>query len=764
MQKYINFLDTYKYRLIFFITMITLLLSFSLKNIAYEGNYRIWFDADSKIITSYNAFRDTFGGDDTFVVAFEDQNGIFRAKAIKTVLELTRQFQKIKGVQKVDSLTNYQYIRSEDDDIIVEDFMEKSTDDLKAKRALALHDPLILNHLIGKDGKTTLIAVKLSSLQGSDETVNIEVMQKLKSILKKTEKKTGYRFYLSGVPAITASLVTVSQHDALFLMPMAVVIVVVMLWFLFRDVMGILIPSVVIIFTFLIVFSMQMLLGYKLNNFTVNIPSFISAIAIADAMHFFLAWIYYRQKGLLNKEAVTVAMQKNFLPMAMTSFTTATGFATLGLSAIEPIATLGLAITSGALIAFVLSVTLAPAILLTCKEDYAAKPVHFLDLSKLTGYGVFIKRHDRKIIVFFVLLFLFIGYGLRYIKVDSNSIKYFSPDTVVRSGSDFIEGHITGPMVYEVVLDSGRKEGIKDPKFLEKIIHFEKALKQKYPVVRFSISLKDIILRMQKVLNPNADTALPKDKNLVAQYLLLYSMSLPQGMEINDQVDTNERYLRLTLNSNVQDTSKDLEMIAWIKHWWQEHVPYAADVQGQTAIFAYMQSSVTDTLVISIASTLLIVMVAMFLIFRNLKMLLLFILPNISPLVLVAGVMGYLGIHIDIGVAISAAVILGIAVDDTIHFFSKFFDAIKEKSFEDSIDYVISHSGNAMILTTLILSLTFAVFGVSSFLPNVNFAIVTVVALNIALLMDIVLLPALLSLFYGNKKSIGSKTNQQNVL
>ncbi len=744
-------MDRNKYRLIGVVTVITLLLSLSLKHIAYEGNYRIWFDVDSKIITSYDTFRDTFGGDDTFVVAFEDKEGIFHPKAVETILNLTSVFAKIKGVQKVNSLTNYQYISSEEDDIVIEDFME-DTVDLPSKRALALHDPLIVNHLISQGGKTTLISVKLSTFQGSDEAVNIAVMKKLQQILKQIQKETGYHFYLSGVPAITASLVTVSQHDAMLLMPLAVMIVVVMLWLIFRDVMGVIVPSSVIVFTFLIVLSMQMLLGYKLNNFTVNIPSFISAIAIADAMHLFLAWVYYRQKGLKNKEAVTVALQKNFLPIAMTSFTTATGFATLGLSTIEPIATLGIAITSGALIAFVLSVTLAPAILLTRKESHAVRPVQFLDLSKLTGYGAFIKRHDRMIILFFMGLFLFAGYGLRHLKVDSNSIKYFSPDTTVRSGSDFIESHITGPMVYEVVLDSGKKEGVKDPEFLNQIGRFEKALKERYPVVRFSISLKDIISRMQKVLNPDADTTLPKEKNLVAQYLLLYAMSLPQGMEINDQVDTHERYLRLTLNSNVQDTSKDLEMIAWIKQWWQTYTPYRADVQGQTAIFAYMQSSVTDTLIVSIASTLFIVMLAMFLIYRNLKMLLLFIFPNVAPLVLVVGAMGYLKIHIDIGVAISVAVILGIAVDDTIHFFSKFFDAIKVKPFEESIDYVISHSGNAMILTTLILSLTFAVFGVSSFIPNVNFAIVTVTALNIALLLDLVLLPALLSLFYSREK------------
>jgi hypothetical protein len=141
----------------------------------------------------------------------------------------------------------------------------------------------------------------------------------------------------------------------------------------------------------------------------------------------------------------------------------------------------------------------------------------------------------------------------------------------------------------------------------------------------------------------------------------------------------------------------------------------------------------------------------MFMIFKNLKMLWIFILPNIAPIILVAGVMGYLGINIDLGVAISASVILGIAVDDTIHFFSKYFEAIKTKTFEHSIDHIISHSGNAMILTTMILSFTFGLFVLSDFIPNVNFAIVSVSALNIALLFDLVLLPALLSFGYRRK-------------
>ena len=745
MQKYINFIDKFKYLTIIGITIIVALFSVSLKNLTFEGSYKIWFDKDSKIIKDYEAFRSRFSGDDTFIVAFKDENGIFTQKAVNTILQLTKEFQKIEGVRKVDSLSNYQYISSEDDDIIVEDFLY-GDENLSQKKQLALKDNLILNQLISKDAKTTMIALSLSQKLGSNEAVNIALFHRLQSLLKKEAKRSGYRFYLTGIPAVTASLVTVSQRDAMVLIPLAVVVVVFFLFVIFRSVLGVLIPSVVIVFTFLSVLSIQILLGYKLNNFTVNIPSFITAIAIADAMHLYFAWIYYKLKGKNTKEALTDALYSNIIPMALTSFTTAVGFATLGLSAIEPIATLGIAITSGALLAFILTVTVVPAILLTLSDNYKVTPVKIMNLAHIKGYGAFITRNDKRIVFTFCIFIAFVSFGLFELKVDSNSIKYFTKDTVVRSGADFVEKNLTGSMRYEIILDSQKKEGVKDPKFLESIVLFEDALKKHFDNIRFTTSLKDIVIRMQRVLNPDANSSLPKDKNLIAQYLLLYSMSLPQGMELNDKIDTQERYLRLTINTNIVDTSKDLAMIKWIKNYFKTKTPYSADVQGQTAIFAYMQSSVTDTLIISISITLIIVTFSMLLIFRNLKMLWLFLIPNIAPIFIVGGVMGLLGISVDIGIAISAAVILGIAVDDTIHFFSKYFESIKVRSFEESIDYIISHSGNAMILTTLILSLTFALFGVSSFVPNVNFAIVTVSALNIALLFDLVLLPALLSL------------------
>ncbi|MCK4440811.1 MAG: MMPL family transporter, partial [Sulfurovaceae bacterium] len=192
--------------------------------------------------------------------------------------------------------------------------------------------------------------------------------------------------------------------------------------------------------------------------------------------------------------------------------------------------------------------------------------------------------------------------------------------------------------------------------------------------------------------------------------------------------------------------SKDLEMIAYIENWWDK-TDYLATIQGQTAMFAYMQSDVTDTLIYSLSLAILLVTIVMFIIFRRVKMLWVFILPNILPVILVVGLMGWIGINIDIGVAIAGAIIIGVAVDDTIHFLVKYFDARKRGlKMEETLDEVVRYAGKAILFTTVILIVAFSLFAFSTFTPNQNFGIVTAFALLIAFVVDLLLLPALLSL------------------
>jgi hydrophobe/amphiphile efflux-3 (HAE3) family protein len=766
MEKYINFIQKFRWAIAIIIPLFVLLLASNLKNLSFEGSYRIWFGEDSKILNNYDDFRNIFGNDDGIVITFKDESGIFHEKALSSIQRLTDKLWETKYVTRVDSITSYQHVHADieyPDEIIVEDFIQnidsESQEYFDDRKNIALKDPQIVNSLISKDGTTTMIVARLIAKAGENEDISFELMGYINDIIKDEVEKTGYKYWVSGGAAITTSFVTIAQDDGGFFTPLAIVSVMVLLFLLFRRVGGMLIPMAVVVFTMLIVLSIQVMLGYKLNNFTANIPVFIIAIGIADAVHVYIIWFAYRKEGMENKLAVQRTLEKNFLPIFLTSLTTSVGFASLTISEIVPVATLGIATASGAILAFFLSVVLMPALLLLLNKDIQKSDKKELDKKssdeRYQKYAKFLVANDKKILFFTTLLFGFFALGLFHVKVDSNTIRYFDKEVEIRKATEFISENLTGSMSYEIVVDSKAKDGIKDPEFLRYVDRFYNEFYEKYPDVRHIISLLDTVKQFHKVMNGDEQKfyTVPDSKELVAQYLLLYSLSLPQGMEINDKMDIEERLLRVSAKINLVDTSKDLEMIEWVEKWW-ESTPYSAKVNGQTAMFAYMQSDVTDTLIYSISIAMTLVSVMMLIIFKNIRMLFIFILPNILPIILVVGVMGWLGITIDMGVAVSGAIVLGVAVDDSIHFFVKYFDARKKGfSLEESFAYVFKYAGTAILFTTIILSLSFLLFMGSEFAPNYNFGIVTASALVIAFIADLLLLPALLSVMEKRNSS-----------
>lgn len=756
MRKYVEFLQKFRWFIAIGIPIIVFALAFNLKNLQMDGSYRIWFAEDSKTLTDYDNFRSTFGNDDALVITFQDKDGIFNKKALQSVENITKALWKMKYIARVDSITNYQYVHSnpnEPDDIVVEDFIkniDKATPEYLANRKeIAINDPLVVDGFISTDGTTTMISARLTPKVNDDSDKSIEIMKLIEKILAPEIERTGYKYWLNGGPPLNHAFVTIGMADMIFI-PIILIASIILLLLLFRRVSGALIPIGVVTFTFLTVLAIQVLLGYKLNNFTINLPLFIVAIGIADAVHVYSIWILHRQEGDENFIAVENSLRKNFLPIFLTSLTTTIGFATLTISEVIPVLTLGIATASGAILAFIISVIWMPSVLLILKKEFKSEIIEKIKEKKPLGYGKFIVKHDKQIAIITTVIFSLLAIGLTKVKIDSNTIRYFDESVEIRKSTEFTSDNLTGPMAYEIVVDSKEEGGIKDPTFLKTVELFYKDFQKTYPDVRHLNSLLDTIKRFNKVVNNSEE--IPDNRNLIAQYLLLYSLSLPQGMEINDKMDIKEQRLRVTARVNIVDTSKDLEMIDYVSEWWKQ-TPYSASVQGQTAMFAHMQKDVTNTLVYSLSIAILLVSLVMLLIFKRFKILWVFVLPNILPVILVIGLMGWIGITIDIGVAIAGAIIIGVAVDDTIHFLVKYFDARKRGlSMEETFDEVLRYAGKAILFTTIILSIAFSLFAFSTFTPNQNFGVVTAFALIIAFVVDLVLLPALLSI--ADKKQL----------
>ncbi|MCP4969465.1 MAG: MMPL family transporter [Arcobacter sp.] len=754
MHNFVEKIIKFKWFIAILIPVIAITMSLQLKHLAFEGSYRIWFDKDSQILKNYDNFRDIFGNDQAITITFKNEDTVFNKDSLGVVKRITEKFWQTEYITRVDSITNYQYVYSDPeypDEIIVEDFIEdidsldKKT--LEEKQKIILKEDAIVKRLISEDAKTTTIVARLSPQAGESPEVSLKLKKLTEEIVKPEIQKYGYKFYLNGGPIVNSAFIEIAQADGALFTPLTILITMILLLFIFKKFSSMIASITIVICTILIVLAIQIMLGYKLNNFTVNMPVFITAIGIADAMH--ILWIYKvaRKKGMDNEKAIHYSVRKNFLPILFTSLTTAVGFASLSISNVIPIKTLGIATANAALLAFILTIIFIPAILaivnpkIKAEDDTKNKSTKFAK-----WYGAFIVKFDKKIFISTLLLFIAIAYGITKVQVDSNTVRYFKEDVPWRQTVNFIQDNISGPMTYEIIVDSKKKDGVKDPKFLRDVEKFYKEFYKAFPnEVRHIGSLLDVIKKFNEVMN-NSKTV-PNSQNLVAQYLLLYTLSLPQGMEINDQMDIEERQFRITASTNVTDTSKDLEMLSWVENWWKTNTQFSARVDGQTAMFAHMQHDVSDTLIKSITIAIIAVSFMMLLIFRNVRLLPLFVLPNIIPIALVVGIMGWLDIDIDIGVAIAGAIIIGVAVDDTIHFLVKYFEARnKGANIQDSLTYVMQYAGNAIIFTTIILSIAFSIFVFSDFLPNYMFGVVTASALIIAVIADLLMLPAILSM------------------
>jgi len=377
MKKYLELVNKLKWFIVIIIPVIVMLLASNLKNLEIDGSYRIWFEENSKILTDYDDFRNNFSNDDGIVVIFQDTKGIFNKKALETIQRITEAFWDMPHIDRVNSLTNYQYVHSDKsrpDEVLVEDFIEEDLSNINStyfedRKKAALADEIILDSYISRDGTTTMIFARLEPNANEDQDISAEMMKAVHKIIDPEEKRTGYKFWLNGGPPMTEAFVQIAGQDAMTFTPLVALLSFILLWLVFRKLSGALIPLLVVIFTFLTVIAIQTMLGYKLNNFTANIPVFVIAIGIADAVHIYSIWLMRRKDGSSNFDAVHYTIDKNFLAILLTSMTTTIGFMSLSFSKIVPVSTLGIATASAAVLAFIISIVWMPSILLLLKKE-----------------------------------------------------------------------------------------------------------------------------------------------------------------------------------------------------------------------------------------------------------------------------------------------------------------------------------------------------------------------------------------------------------
>ena len=747
-RRFVSFIKARPVFSLYLSCMLVLALFPGLGGMQANFTYRGFFHADDPLILDFDKFERQFGNDSSVVLAVHSPSGIFDVETTELLKTLTEEMWTVPEVIRVDSLTNYNWVHADGDELIVEPFIPDdiplSAKLLKARKKTALKHEILPRYLVSEDAKTSMIfaAIKPGLERPPNSTAIVGAVREL----KKKYQTGDHQLYISGGPAVTLGFKEASQED-LILNAAVLGVTTILLGLLLRSFWGITLSLAVVFMSVICGFAIGGWLSVEITNITVILPQIMVAIGVADSVHILVGFFQAMSQGYTRQQAAEYSLLKNFMPTLITSITTAVGFLTFLSADLKPIVGLGIMAGSGTLVAWIFTYLVLGALLflLPIKRQVLPPERTAASIAHARWMTDLLARYRTPVLAGFGALCVFSLFFALKNTVNSDPFKYFREGFPLRVANDFIEEHVGGARGVELSIDTGREEGIKDPAFLKKVEKFQ-AWIDELPHVTRTISIVDILKMTNRSLNGDAPKAyiLPSKRNTVAQELFLYQMSLPQGMNINDRITIKNDSLRLTVLWTIKTSNEVTQQIAEIEAKGQE-MGLAVSATGKNRIWLSMNAYVVNAFILSLTLALFLISVILSIFFRSLSIGLLAMVPNAVPLVIGGGVLYALNKPLDIGVALVTAVCLGIAVDDTIHVLSNYIRLTQEgKTDREAVIDILGTTGPALVTTSAILVLAFGTLAFGTFVPTIYFGLMTAIILSVALVTDLTFLPAML--------------------
>ncbi len=736
-----------------------------LPRIVTNFTHTAFFYDDDPMLLGFNQFERQFGNDDAVTLVVHSPSGIFDKDSAELMRDITTDLWKVPEVIHVESLSNFSWVHAQGDDIIVEplfpDFDEITEPLLEKRKSIALGHEILPDYLISKDGTVGLLFARLKPgfARPPDNQVVIDSTRK---VIKKY-KRTDHEFFITGGPAINNAFKESSEKDMQTLIPIVLLLVVLFLALSLRTVGGTLMPFLVIVTTVSATFALAGWLGLEVNAITAIIPQVLIAIGVADSVHILTSFIQARRRGDEKREAARYALTNNFVPTILTSVSTSIGFFAFFTANLKPISGLGVLAGLGTLYAWFVTyfllgplISRAPSFVKQKTERTAYEPT-------AQAYAVADMLYARRAPIFALFAVLCAGaIGLATQNVvNSDPFKYFAEGYPLRDAQDFVLEHLGGVPSFETVVTAGEEGGIKNPEFLAKVERLEQKAVVELDGINRAVSLIDILRQTNRSLNRGDEAfyKLPTDRETIAQEKFLYEMSLPQGRDINDRVTVKNDALRISFVSTISDsntwmnTAKKIESIA-------EDLGLDAHVTGKTLLYQSTNSYVVSSFITSLSIATVLISILLIVFFRSFRIGGIALLPNMIPLVFGGAILNLLGAPLDVGTMLVCSVCLGIAVDDTIHVMANFNRHMQEgRDPRSATAMVVTHTWPALMTTTLVLAAGFGILAFGTFVPNINFGVMSAVVLVTALITDLVFLPALLMTFHSTPH--GQEVNRE---
>ena len=772
-KNWANFIIKFKWPVL----ILTILLAFGLGSqgkMEFDGDYHVFFSESNPELEAFDALQEKYTKDDNIIVVLAPKNGdVFTRKNLMAIEELTAEAWNTPYSSRVDAVTNFQHTSANEDDLYVDDLSYESANktdaEIKEIREKALKEPLLVHRIINTEGSVTAIniTVRLPGENSAAEIPEVTIATR-EMIAKFREKHPEFDVYTTGLVPLNTAFFESSQKDLMLTMVMLLIVVIVTL-VLTRNFFATLATLIVVIFSIISAVGFVGLNGIKLTPPSAVFPTMILTLAVADSIHILITFLQkVRKDGLDKKAALVESMRMNFMPVFITSLTTVIGFLTLNYGDVPPFWDLGNIVAFGMCMAFLFSTTTLPA-LMAIFPIWKSKKVQKQAVPKLSGYtrlGQYVVRQPVKLTVISLAVIGMLAYLASKNVFNDEFVEYFDTTVQFRQDSDFINENLTGFYNVEFSVGSGESGGINNPEYLQKLNEFEDWLNEQPEVVHVN-AFSEVARRVNRSMHGDDESfyRVPDNREEAAQYLLLYELSLPFGLDLNNQinVDKSESRVTVTLENN-----SSAEMIAFAERsekWLRDNAPDAMHSLGvsPTLMFSKLGFRQAESMFKGNIIALLLISLVLMIALRNVKLGLLSIIPNVTPVLVGFGLWYLLKGTINTGMVIVFGMTLGIIVDDTVHFMSKFLRARRELGYDakDAIIYAFETVGKALVTTTAVLLAGFVVLSTSTFALNSYMARITVIIILAALIIDFILLPSLLILVSKEKKEAVSASKVQ---
>lgn len=727
------------------------------RHLEFSNNYRVYFGADNPELIAFESFQGTYTKNDNILFVIQSKTGkFFSPRQAAAVERLTEAAWKTPFALRVDSVTNFQYSWANGDDLTVEDLVRQgntmSQTELDRRTAIALAEPLLLNNLLSKSAQTTGVNIVLQYPQKNLTEVP-EAVAFARGLKAEIEKDyPDLTIVLTGLSMLDNAFAESGQADAMTLVPIMYGVLLVFMVVLLRSFTGTVGTLLVIGFSTALAMGFAGYVGIKLTPVSITAPTIILTLAIADSIHLLVTQLGLMREGADKITALKESIRMNALAITITSLTTIVGFLAMNFSDSPPFHDLGNITAAGIAAAWILSLTFLPAVI-------SLLPVRVRESRGLGAWSVramdsianFVIGRYRSVIAVTGVIAVALTAMVPTINLDDQWIKYFDHRVSFRGDAEFAMKHLTGLYLVEFSVDAGETGGISNPEYLKKLEAFTK-WQRSQPEVRHVNSYADTIKRLNKNMHGDEQDwyKIPENRKLAAQYLLLYEMSLPFGLDLNDRINIDKSATRLTVTLDELSTVELREFMKRSTAWLKENTPKAmhATPTSASAMFAHISQRNIESMLRGNAIAVIVIALIMVLALRSFGMGMLSIAPNAIPILMTFGLWAILVGQVGMASATVTATALGIVVDDTVHLLTKYLRGRREKGYskEDSIRYAFRTVGPAIMTTTAILSVGFAVLAASTFKVNAELGLLTAMAIVIALIFDLLFLPALLML------------------